>query len=120
MDSNISRYALMAIKIVASLAFLAAGLAKLASVDMMVATFEAVGVGQWFRYVTGIIEISGAVLLWLPGKQFYGAALLAVTMLGAVASHILILGTATMGPAVLLLALTAYVAYHCRSQMQAG
>jgi len=115
MTDSAKKYGLMAIKIVASLAFLAAGFAKLASVEMMVATFDAVGVGQWFRYVTGAIEITGAILLWLPGRQFYGAALLAVTMIGAVISHIFILGTATMGPAVMLLVLTAIIANAYRS-----
>jgi putative oxidoreductase len=43
---------------------------------MMVQTFEAVGVGQWFRYVTGIIEIGGAALLWARGREVFGAGLL--------------------------------------------
>ncbi len=30
-------------------------------------TFEALGFGQWFRYVTGLIEVGGAIALWLPG-----------------------------------------------------
>ena len=30
-------------------------LAKLPGVEMMVGTFDAIGVGQWFRYVTGAI-----------------------------------------------------------------
>jgi len=118
MDSNIRKYGLLAIRAVAALAFIAAGLAKLASVEMMVATFDAVGVGQWFRYVTGIIEIGGAILLWLPGRQFYGGALLALTMVGAIMSHFLFLGTATMGPAVLLLVLTAIIAYAYRDQLR--
>ena len=48
MLSNIKKYGLLAIKTLLTLAFIAAGLAKLSGVEMMVQTFEAVGVGQWF------------------------------------------------------------------------
>ena len=50
-----------------TLAFLAAGIAKLAGVQMMVDEFGMLGLGQWFRYATGVIEIGSAVLLWVPG-----------------------------------------------------
>ncbi len=115
---DIKKTAIVAVKALITLAFVAAGLAKLAGVEDMVAVFDAVGVGQWLRYVTAIFEISGAVLLWIPGKQLYGAGLLTVTMSGAVLSHLFILGTATMPPAVVLLILSAVVAYTYRDQMK--
>ena len=34
----------------------------------MVALFTAVGFGQWFRYVTGILELTGAVLIMVPRR----------------------------------------------------
>ena len=73
MSENVKKYGLLAIKAVLTLAFVAAGFAKLSGQEMMVQTFEAVGVGQWFRYVTGIIEVGAAVLLWVKGMQFIGA-----------------------------------------------
>ena len=54
---RIKTYALFAIKASLSLAFLAAGGAKLYGVAMMVGTFDMIGVGQWFRYLTGVIEV---------------------------------------------------------------
>ena len=81
--NNLQKYGLLGIKALLSLAFVAAGLAKLAGVEMMVQTYEAIGVGQWFRYVTGLIEIGGAILLWIPGRQLLGSALLFCTMVGA-------------------------------------
>ncbi len=116
MGTNVKRYTVLAAKALITLAFVAAGLAKLAGVDMMVATFDAIGVGQWFRYVTGSIEIGAAILLWLPGKQFIGAGMLLVTMIGAVLSHFVILGTDTMLPAIVLGLLAAFVAYTYRDQ----
>ena len=55
MSPQMKKYALLAIKALLTLAFGAAGLAKLAGAEMMVATFETIGWGQWFRYVTGLI-----------------------------------------------------------------
>lgn len=117
MISNLNKYALTAIKLLVTFAFVAAGIAKLAGVDMMVATYDTIGVGQWFRYVTGVIEVTAAVLLWVPGKQVIGASLLAATMIGAVLAHIVILGTDTMLPAIILGLLAVVLAYTHRDQL---
>ena len=69
MNDNIKHYGLILIRAILTLAFFAAGSAKLAGVEMMVATYETIGVGQWFRYLTGIIEVGSAVLIFTPGKQ---------------------------------------------------
>jgi len=115
MNSNIKTYGLWALKILAGLAFLAAGYAKLTGVEMMVATFDSVGFGQWFRYVTGAIEIVGAVLLFVPGKAFYGAAMLAITMFGAVTTHFVLIGGNPI-PAIILLVITATIAWSNKEQ----
>ena len=54
-------------------AFLAAGSAKLAGVPYMVGLFEQIGLGQWFRVVTGVVEVTGAVALVVPGLASIGA-----------------------------------------------
>ncbi len=110
------KYLSLGLRGLLTLAFVAAGLAKLAGVEMMVATFEAVGVGQWFRYVTGLIEISAPVLLWLSGKQVLGAAVLGATMVGAVLAHLFILGPSAV-PAVVLGLISAAVIYLHREQI---
>lgn len=101
-----------------TLAFVAASGAKLAGVDMMVATFEQIGLGQWFRYVTGLVEVAGAVLLWLPGRQVVGAGLLGATMVGAVLTHWLVLGPSAV-PSIVLGLLCAGVLYVYRAQIPA-
>lgn len=109
---------LLAIKALLTLAFLAAGTAKLLGVQMLVDEFALIGFGQWFRYVTGIIEIAGAVLLWVPGLTFVGAGLLTCTMIGACIAHISVLGVATMPPAIVLGILAAVTLFANRGQFQ--
>jgi putative oxidoreductase len=72
--------------------FLMAGGSKLASVTPMVQLFEAIGFGQWFRYVTGALEVIGAVGLLFPCVTVWAAALLAAVMACAVATHLLLIG----------------------------
>jgi uncharacterized membrane protein YphA (DoxX/SURF4 family) len=54
--------------------------------------FARVGVGQWFRYLTGIVEIAGGVLVLIPWTVTLGLAVLACTMLGAVLTLVFVLG----------------------------
>lgn len=101
------------IRILLALAFGAAGVAKLAGVPMMVANFEAIGFGQWFRYVTGVVELIGVVLILVPRTGFFGGLWLGGTMVGAVASHLFLTGGSFI-PAMVLGALCATVVYNLR------
>jgi uncharacterized membrane protein YphA (DoxX/SURF4 family) len=46
--------------------FLMSGGSKLAGVPAMVSLFDAIGLGQWFRYVTGVIEVAAGTSLLVP------------------------------------------------------
>jgi putative oxidoreductase len=94
---------LRVLEVIAALAFLAAGSAKLSGAQQMVDAFAKIGVGQWFRYLTGIFEVTGAVLLLIPSLAGVGALLLAGVMAGAIVAHLTILGGSPVVPAVLLL-----------------
>lgn len=107
------RRILWGIRILLALAFGAAGVAKLAGAPQMVQLFEAVGFGQWFRYLTGATEIIGAVLLLVPATGLFGGLLLAATMVGGVATHLLLIGGNPV-PAVVLGLLSAFVAWRMR------
>ena len=93
--------ALWTLQVLVALAFVAAGSGKLLGTADMIALFQAVGIGQWFRYVTGLLEVLGAVLLLVPGKAALGAVLLACVMAGAVVAHLTVLRTAATVPLVL-------------------
>ncbi|MEO0325185.1 MAG: DoxX family protein [Myxococcota bacterium] len=75
-----------------ALAFLAAGTAKLLGVEDMVTIFAQIAFGQWFRYVTGGLEVISAVLVSIPATAWFGAALLACVMAGAALIHLVLIG----------------------------
>src|SRR5256885_3837385 len=60
--------------------FLFAGAPKLLGAAVMVQLFEAVGIGQWLRYVTGAIEVVSAGLLLGPSLGFLCAPAPGATM----------------------------------------
>ena len=109
-------YLSIGLRIFLALAFVGAGGAKIASVDMMVTTFDQIGLGQGLRYLTGSIEVVGAALLWAPRKQVIGAAVLGGTMVGAVMTHWFILGPSAV-PAIVLGLLCCAVIYIHRDQI---
>ena len=97
--------------------FLMAGGSKLAGAQAMIALFDAIGWGQWFRYVTGTVEIIAAIALLVPSAAPVGALLVIATMIGAVIANIS-LGQSPAVPFVLLL-IAAAVAWLRRDQLQA-
>jgi putative oxidoreductase len=89
--------------------FFFAGGSKLAGAPAMVALFEAIGVGPWFRYLTGLIEVVSAVALLVPALAPFAALLLASTMAGAIVTHLFVVGGSPAVPGVLLLGLLVVV-----------
>ena len=82
---------------------LLAGSSKLFGAAAMVGLFDAIGIGQWFRYVTGVIEVSSAVALLVPSFAVFGALALVATMIGAITVHLFIVGGSPAMPVILLL-----------------
>lgn len=99
------------VQILTALAFLAAGGSKLSSAPPMVDMFEKIALGQWLRYVTGSLEVIGAVLLLLPRTAAVGGWLLAVVMIGAIGTHLFLIGGSPV-PAIVLLVLAITVGWN--------
>lgn len=110
-------YASLALRVVLSIVFLAAGSAKLFGVAMMVETFEAIGWGQWFRYVIAVVEIGSAALLWVQGMQVVGAGLLFATMICGALFHVFVIGPSAV-PALVLAALCAVLIWLDRMRIR--
>src|SRR6202795_927237 len=90
--------------------FLMVGFLKLSGDAQLVGLFQAIGLGQWFRYLTGSLEVAGAILLLIPRTSGLGALMLAGVMTGAVVTHVFIVGGSPL-MATVLLVVTSIVAW---------
>jgi uncharacterized membrane protein YphA (DoxX/SURF4 family) len=79
-----------------------AGGAKLLSRPALVQEFNQIGLGQWFRYFTGALEVVGAIGLLVPKLSWWAAVLLALVMIGAIIAHLTVLHIPPGLPIVLL------------------
>jgi len=113
---RIASIALWGLQLVLAGMFLFVGGSKLAGTAPMLALFDAIGVGQWFRYVTGAIEVVSAIALVVPSLAAFGAVALVATMTGAVATHLFFVGGSPT-PAALLLVGSVVVAWARRDQL---
>src|SRR5580704_17946444 len=83
---------LWTVRALLALAFAAAGGAKLYGVPMLVEEFQHIGLGQGFRYLTGSLELLGAVPILIPSLGAFGALLLSCIMVGATFTHLFVIG----------------------------
>ena len=105
------------LQILVAAAFLYFGSLKLNGVPPTVMLFDKIGFGQWFRYLTGSLEIIGAVALLIPRFVAYGALLLAGVMVGAIITHLVVGGSPQR--ALILLVLTSIIAWARRDRLAA-
>lgn len=69
--------------------FLLSGGAKLVSLPFEVEAFARWGYPFWFMYLTGVLEVAGAIGLLLPRLSALAGACLAGLMVGAVLTHVI-------------------------------
>jgi putative oxidoreductase len=93
------------LQICLGITYLVAGLTKMGGNPTMVTLFQAVGAGQWFRYVVGATETSGGVLLFTPRFSGLAAIVLCPMMLGAVAVGFVVPGKSPVPAVACLLGL---------------
>jgi putative oxidoreductase len=91
--------------------FLFAGGFKLSGAQTAIENFARWGYPDWFRVVTGVIEVTAAVLVLIPRTSFYGASLIVPTMVGAVLTHVTHAETRNIPLPLVLFLLAAIVAY---------
>ncbi len=73
--------ALTLLKAALTVAFLYFGLRKLLGYHVDVGIYEAIGFGQFPRYITGSVEVLGAALSWRRGAEGFAGLLLLATMI---------------------------------------
>ena len=79
---NIIRYLLATI-------FFASGAAKLAGLEFEMVAFERWGYGIEFMYLTGALEVAGAIALFIPKLLRFAAIGLVLLMIGAMGTHLI-------------------------------
>jgi uncharacterized membrane protein YphA (DoxX/SURF4 family) len=117
-QSKVKNIALWVLQVLTAAAYLMAGFAKLSGQPMMVETFDKIGIGQWFRYVTGGVEVASAILLLIPRLTPVGAAILVWTMCGAVLTHLLLIDGSPV-PALVLGCFAAIIFWGRRGALEA-
>jgi putative oxidoreductase len=94
-------------RVAVALVFLSVGFEKFGAHGPWIRIFAHIGIGDWFRYLTGTLQVGGALLLFVPPLVRVGAIVLACTMVGAIVTNIFILNTglAAIIPSALLAAI---------------
>lgn len=113
--TNIALWVLQAIT---AAAILSAGAATLAGAAQPVQVFAEIGLGDWFRYLVGVLQLAGAIGLLIP--RLCGLAGLAFVgmWLGAIATELFVIG-GSPAPAAVFLVLTAVIAWGRRNRTAA-
>jgi len=110
---------LWALQIIAALFFLVASASKFAGAEYNVQVFDKVGIGQWFRYFTAVMELTGAILIVVPRRAALGGLVLSVVMVGALFADLTLLG-GTGIPALIALIITSTIVWFRRSTLPAA
>jgi putative oxidoreductase len=105
------------LKILLAAFFISMGGAKLGGLPAIVDIFERLGLGQWLRYFTAVLELGGAVLLLRPPTTALGALLLIIVSVGAFLAQLLVLHEDIVHTIVMTVVLGAIVWMH-RDQLR--
>jgi putative oxidoreductase len=88
--------------IIMGLYFIAIATMGFMGAEPMVKTFDAIGIGQWFRYVTATCQFAGGLMLLLPRLRLFGAALVSCVLSGAIVARIVAMHASPLIAVVLL------------------
>jgi putative oxidoreductase len=102
-----------------AIGFTMSGVSKLVGVESTVQLFDDIGIGQWFRYVVGALEVAGAVGLLIPRLAGLAALGLVGVMAGAAVTDAFIVEDGNPTAPLVLLVLSAIVAWGRRDRTRA-
>ena len=83
--------ALWILRILMAALFLFASYMKLSGNPMMVEEFNTIGLGQWFRYLTGALELAGGIAILVPSVSVFAAIVLLAVDIGAFITQVAVL-----------------------------
>ncbi len=79
------------LRILMAALFLFASYMKLTDNPMMVDEFNTIGLGQWFRYFAGALELAGGIAILVPSVSVFAALVLLAVDAGAFITQIAVL-----------------------------
>ena len=100
-----------ALRVLLAIVFLFEGVDKFGNRRLWIRIFAEIGIGQWFRYATGMLEIIGGALLLIPRSTTTAVTMLGCTMLGAFLTHLTIIGIGPQSVVVAVLFATVITIY---------
>ena len=119
-SSKVLTTAIWIVRVLLFAVFLFEGLDKFGSRPLWIQIFEQIGWGHWFRYFTGVVETAGAVAMLIPALTPVAATLLASAMVGALLTHLLVVGVGPHSVIVtILLGLVLVIGWSWRSSRRA-
>jgi hypothetical protein len=93
----------------AAMLFLGLGLTKFESESYWVGLFAQIGFGDWFRYLTGAVQVVGGMLFLAPRTVALAALVAGGTMVGAVLVRLFVLDTGFGGAIIPLAVLVGII-----------
>ncbi|WP_220448216.1 DoxX family protein [Nonomuraea diastatica] len=90
--------------------FLMSAMGKFANVEPAKSTFEAIGFGDWFRNLVAVLEVAGAVALFVPRLAGLAGLAFVGLMAGATLTELFVSGGGVVMP-LTTLALCAVIAW---------
>ena len=103
--------ALWVLQLVLAAVFVMSAVPKLTSDPRAVAGFDAIGFGDWFRYLIGALEIAGAIALLIPLLSGLAGLAFVGLMIGAVVTTLLVFDGEMVALPALVLALATIIAW---------
>jgi putative oxidoreductase len=96
------------LRIAACGVFVGVGFTKFDPESMWVKLFAQIGVGDWFRFLTGALQVIGGLLFLFPETVYVAVAIAGSTMVGAIGVHLFVLDTG-FGGAIIPLGLLIFM-----------
>ncbi|PZG18583.1 DoxX family protein [Nonomuraea aridisoli] len=115
MSTRAGNVALWILQVVVAGFFVMSALAKFTNAEPAASTFEAIGLGDWFRHLVGVLEVAGAAGLLVPPLAGPAGLALAALMVCATLTELFVLGGGAVLMPLSLLVLCAVIAHGRRA-----
>jgi len=100
------------------LTFLMAGVSKISGSKMQVESFKQLRLPQWFRVVTGIVQLAATIALiigfWEPSWAAAGALLLGFVAIGGILAHVRVKDSLKQTLPILILGVLSFILFFIR------